>query len=112
MYLKKTKLSNEISLVKSGELNERNVERNVGRIDERIDERIDGESNKKNIFVKNSIDYSSYEPSHIESEGENKSLSDLEDNDLDELAILGFFNDFTLMDIGIHDLIREVYFED
>ena len=44
MYLKKTKLSNEISLVKSGELNERNVER--------IDERIDGESNKKNIFVK------------------------------------------------------------
>ena len=104
MYLKKTKLSNEISLVKSGELNERNVER--------IDERIDEETNKKNIFVKNSIDYSSYDPSHVESDDEKKHLSDFEENDLDEMALLSFFNDFTLMDIGIHDLIREVYFED
>ena len=104
MYLKKTKLSNEISLVKSGELNERNVER--------IDERIDEESNKKNIFVKNSIDYSSYDPSHVESDDEKKHLSDFVENDLDEMALLSFFNDFTLMDIGIHDLIREVYFED
>ncbi|AMK15691.1 hypothetical protein [Methanobrevibacter olleyae] len=30
----------------------------------------------------------------------------------DELIILSFFNDFTLMDIGIGDFIREVYFED
>lgn len=104
MYLKKTELSNEISLVKSGELNERNVER--------IDERIDEETNKKNIFVKNSIDYSSYDPSHVESDDEKKHLSDFEENDLDEMALLSFFNDFTLMDIGIHDLIREVYFED
>ena len=104
MSLKKTKLSNEISLVKSGELNERNVER--------IDERIDEETNKKNIFVKNSIDYSSYDPSHVESDDEKKHLSDFEENDLDEMALLSFFNDFTLMDIGIHDLIREVYFED
>lgn len=104
MSLKKTKLSNEISLVKRGELNERNVER--------IDERIDEESNKKNIFVKNSIDYSSYDPSHVESDDEKKHLSDFEENDLDEMALLSFFNDFTLMDIGIHDLIREVYFED
>ena len=104
MYLKKTKLSNEISLVKSGELNERNVERNVERIDE--------ETNKKNIFVKNSIDYSSYDPSHVESDDEKKHLSDFVENDLDEMALLSFFNDFTLMDIGIHDLIREVYFED
>ena len=104
MSLKKTKLSNEISLVKSGELNERNVER--------IDERIDEESNKKNIFVKNSIDYSSYDPSHVESDDEKKHLSDFVENDLDEMALLSFFNDFTLMDIGIHDLIREVYFED
>ena len=104
MYLKKTKLSNEISLVKSGELNERNVER--------IDERIDEETNKKNIFVKNSIDYSSYDPSHVESDDEKKHLSDFVENDLDEMALLSFFNDFTLMDIGIHDLIREVYFED
>ena len=84
MYLKKTKLSNEISLVKSGELNERNVER--------IDERIDGESNKKNIFVKNSIDYSSYDPSHVESDDEKKHLSDFVENDLDEMALLSFFN--------------------
>ena len=104
MSLKKTKLSNEISLVKRGELNERNVER--------IDERIDEETNKKNIFVKNSIDYSSYDPSHVESDDEKKHLSDFEENDLDEMALLSFFNDFTLMDIGIHDLIREVYFED
>ena len=104
MYLKKTKLINEISLVKSGELNERNVER--------IDERIDEETNKKNIFVKNSIDYSSYDPSHVESDDEKKHLSDFVENDLDEMALLSFFNDFTLMDIGIHDLIREVYFED
>lgn len=104
MSLKKTKLSNEISLVKSGELNERNVER--------IDERIDEETNKKNIFVKNSIDYSSYDPSHVESDDEKKHLSDFVENDLDEMALLSFFNDFTLMDIGIHDLIREVYFED
>ena len=104
MSLKKTKLSNEISLVKRGELNERNVER--------IDERIDEESNKKNIFVKNSIDYSSYDPSHVESDDEKKHLSDFVENDLDEMALLSFFNDFTLMDIGIHDLIREVYFED
>ena len=108
MSLEKTKLSNEISLEKSRELNERNVGRNVGRIDERIDE----ETNKKNIFIKNSIDYSSYEHSHVESDDENKHLSDFEENDLDEMAILGFFNNFSLMDIGIHDLIREVYFED
>jgi hypothetical protein len=34
------------------------------------------------------------------------------ENDLNELALLGFFNDFTLIDIGIHDFIREVYFEE
>ena len=33
-------------------------------------------------------------------------------HDVDELAILGFFNEFVLMDIGIGDFIREVYFED
>ncbi len=30
----------------------------------------------------------------------------------DELEMLGFFDYFTLMDIGIHDFIREVYFEE
>ena len=109
MFLEKSKISNEMSLEnirensENSENNEKNVNKNVNKNEE---------TNSENRFVKNSIDYSSYEPSHIESEGENKSLSDLEDNDLDELAILGFFNDFTLMDIGIHDLIREVYFED
>jgi len=28
------------------------------------------------------------------------------------LALLGFFNDFALIDIGIHEFIREVYFEE
>jgi hypothetical protein len=37
---------------------------------------------------------------------------DLEENDLNELALLGFFNDFALIDIGIHEFIREVYFEE
>ena len=32
--------------------------------------------------------------------------------DLDELALLGFFREFTLMDIGIDEFIREIYFED
>jgi len=30
----------------------------------------------------------------------------------DELEMLGFFKYFTLRDIGIHDFIREVYFEE
>lgn len=30
----------------------------------------------------------------------------------DELEMLGFFNSFTLMELGIHDLIREIYFEE
>ena len=34
------------------------------------------------------------------------------ENDLNELALLGFFNDFTLVDVGLHDFIREVYFEE
>ena len=30
----------------------------------------------------------------------------------DELAMLGFFNDFRLVEMGMGDFIREVYFED
>lgn len=38
-------------------------------------------------------------------------LDDFEEN-LDELEILAFFNEFTLVDISLGDFIREVYFED
>ena len=121
MFLDKSKISNEMPLEnirensENSENSEKNVKNNVKKnVKKNVNKNVNKneETNSENRFVKNSIDYSSYEPSHIESEGENKSLSDLEDNDLDELAILGFFNDFTLIDIGIHDLIREVYFED
>ena len=30
----------------------------------------------------------------------------------DELAMLGFFNDFRLVEMGMEDFIREVYFEE
>ena len=99
MSFEKSKASNEMSLEKNGESNEKNVKKN-------------GETNGENRYVKNSIDYSSNECSHVESDDGNKSLIDFEENDLNELALLEFFNDFTLIDIGIHDLIREVYFED
>ena len=77
------------------------------------------ENKNENIYVKNSVDYSHYgcdEESEIlsdsdcldllddcieEDEIQNFPLSD----DVDELAILGFFNEFVLMDIGIGDFI-------
>lgn len=84
------------------------------------------ENNEKNnkgnyhedMYVKNSIDYGSCEPSpsNLSSssggDGESEFPIDLEENDLNELALLGFFNDFALIDIGIHEFIREVYFEE
>ena len=33
-------------------------------------------------------------------------------DNISELEILGFFNDFTLVEMGMHDFIREVYFEE
>ena len=69
------------------------------------------EKYEEDMYVKNSVDYSSYELSQSEGDGEDEILIDQE-NDLNELALLGFFNDFALLDIGIHDLIREIYFED
>ena len=81
---------------------EKNKERN---------EKINNENNDEDMYVKNSVDYSSYERSQYEGDGEEEILIDYE-NDLNELALLGFFNDFALLDIGIHDLIREIYFED
>ena len=72
----------------------------------------------EDMFVKNSIDYCSCEnsSSNLSSSsggrGENEIPIDLEENDLNELALLGFFNDFALVDIGIHEFIREVYFEE
>ena len=70
------------------------------------------ENRKDDKYVKNSRDYSSYEPSQSGDDGENEIPMDLEENDLNELALLGFFNDFALIDIGIHEFIREVYFEE
>lgn len=69
-------------------------------------------------YLKNSIDYGSCEhsPSNLSSssggDGESEIPIDLEENDLNELALLGFFNDFALIDMGIHEFIREVYFEE
>ena len=70
------------------------------------------ENSEGNRYVKNSVDYSSYELSQSYGDRENESPIDLEENDLNELVLLGFFNDFTLIDIGMHDLIREIYFDD
>ena len=70
------------------------------------------ENRKDDKYVKNSRDYSSYEPSQSGDDGENEIPMDLEENDLNELALLGFFNDFALIDMGIHEFIREVYFEE
>ena len=70
------------------------------------------ENRKDDKYVKNSRDYGSYEPSQSGGDGENEIPIDLEENDLNELALLGFFNDFALVDIGIHEFIREVYFEE
>lgn len=70
------------------------------------------ENRKDGRYVKNSRDYSSYELSQSGGDGESEVPIDLEENDLNELALLGFFNDFALIDIGIHEFIREVYFEE
>ena len=67
---------------------------------------------QEDMYVKNSIDYGSCEPSQSRGDGESELPIDLEENDLNELALLGFFNDFALIDIGIHEFIREVYFEE
>lgn len=72
----------------NGEFKERNNE----KFDEGLDEGFDDEFNGK-----------------ISDEFKGKNY---EENDLNELAILSFFNDFALIDIGIHDFIREIYFED
>lgn len=95
------------------------------------------ENKNENIYVKNSVDYSHYgcdEESEIlsdsdcldllddfieEDEIQNNSLLKEDEfqniqliEDVDELAMLGFFNEFTLIDIGIGEFIREIYFED
>ena len=70
------------------------------------------ENRKDDRYVKNSRDYSSYEHAQSRGDGESEVPIDLEENDLNELALLGFFNDFALVDIGIHEFIREVYFEE
>ena len=98
-------------------LNKINEERNEENIEENIEENNKGKY-PEDRFVKNSIDYGSCEhsssnlPSSSGGDGENEIPIDLEENDLNELALLGFFNDFALVDIGIHEFIREVYFEE
>ena len=68
MSLEKSKASNEMSLEKNGESDEKNVKKNE-------------ETNGENRYVKNSIDYSSNECSHVESDDGNKSLIDFEENE-------------------------------
>ena len=70
------------------------------------------ENYKEDKYVKNNIDYACDEHSQLMGDGDNEIPIDLEENDLNELALLGFFNDFALVDIGIHEFIREVYFEE
>ena len=86
------------------------------------------ENRNENRYVKNSIDYSSYgcgEEMDMLSDSDCLDLLDdcIEEDeiqkdllsgdvDVDELAMLGFFNEFALMDIGIGEFIREIYFED
>ena len=70
------------------------------------------EENFKEEKFLNRVDNSSCEHSQSGGDGENEIPNDLEENDLNELALLGFFNDFALIDIGIHEFIREVYFEE
>ena len=99
------------------------------------------EEKLENRYVKNSVDYMDYDhKDEIDELTDSDCLDLLDDIELenlranelcknsrdsnplinlpnpiepiDELAILGFFNEFTLMDIGIGDFIREVYFED
>lgn len=70
------------------------------------------EKNKENNYVENCVDYSSYELPQSDVDEDDGDQIVFEENDLNELALLGFFNDFALIDIGIHDLIREIYFED
>ena len=72
---------------------------------------INEENFKEEKFL-NRVDNSSCEHSQSGGDGENEIPNDLEENDLNELALLGFFNDFALIDIGIHEFIREVYFEE
>ena len=69
------------------------------------------ENNKENKYVENCVDYGSYELSQSEDDVVHEDQV-FEENDLNELALLGFFYDFALIDMGIHDLIREIYFED
>ena len=95
------------------------------------------ENKNENRYVKKSIDYNSCEcDEEIDILSNSDCLDllddcigedDIQDNslvegdeirstpsieDLDELAMLGFFREFTLMDIGIDEFIREIYFED
>lgn len=84
------------------------------------------EKKNDNKYVKNSIDYSSFESGEEMDILSNSDCLDLLDDcieedeiqhdpsieGVDELAMLGFFSEFTLMDIGIGEFIREIYFED
>lgn len=75
-------------------------------------EKSNDEKYEEDMYVENSVDYSSNESYQLSGEGEEEIHIDHEENDLNDLALLYFFNDFALIDIGLHDLIREIYFED
>lgn len=75
-------------------------------------EKSNDEKYEEDMYVENSVDYSSNESYQLGGDGEEEIHIDHEENDLNDLALLYFFNDFALIDIGLHDLIREIYFED
>ncbi|MBE6513201.1 MAG: hypothetical protein E7Z75_08705 [Methanobrevibacter olleyae] len=79
---------------------------------EESNEKINKGNFHEDVYVKNSKDYVSCDLSKSGGDGESEIPIDLEENDLNELALLGFFNDFALIDMGIHEFIREVYFEE
>ena len=70
-------------------------------------EKINNENNEEDMYVKNSVDYSSYELSQSEGDGEDEILIDQE-NDLNELALLGFFN--VIFKIIFFNYIFEIFF--
>ena len=95
-----------------------NNEETLNKINEVSNEKNNKGNYHEDRFVKNSIDYGSCEHSSSNlstssgGDGESEVPIDLEENDLNELALLSFFNDFALIDMGIHEFIREVYFEE
>ena len=92
---------------------------------EQNEEKSRDKENEDRINDSEEIDFSSDEDCIFENLNSNENTGNLKDSNPllnlnhpfveefpDELEMLGFFNSFTLMELGIHDLIREIYFEE